>query len=77
MDPIEMLKARMVGKSLRAIAREIGCSAPYVSDVLKGYRPAGPKVLAFLGLEKIKSEVFYRKTNGHAKPKRGHADRAQ
>ena len=61
MNPVEMLKERMGDRSLRALAREIPCSAPYLSDVLNGNRAAGPLILAFLGLEKQRPEVAYKK----------------
>ena len=61
MNPVEMLKERMGTRSLRALAREIPCSAPYLSDILNGNRQAGPKILDFLGLEKRKPEVTYKK----------------
>ncbi len=41
-------------KSLRAYAREIGVSAPYLSDVLRGNRNPGPKILKFFGLQQTK-----------------------
>jgi hypothetical protein len=61
MDPIALLKQRQGNRSLRALAREIPCSAPYLSDVYNGNRLAGPKLLRFLGIEK---EVTFRKVNG-------------
>jgi len=41
-------------RSLRAYAKEIGVSAPYLSDVLRGNRNAGPKILRFFGLQQRK-----------------------
>ena len=39
--------------SLRSLARRMGCSAPFVSDVLRGNRePSGP-ILTFLNLERV------------------------
>lgn len=35
--------------SLRAYARKIGVSAPYLSDVLRGRRSPGPRLLTPLG----------------------------
>jgi hypothetical protein len=61
MEPIELLKERMKGRSMRALAREIPCSAPYLSDVLNGNRPAGPKILHYLGLERLHRPVLYKK----------------
>jgi len=48
-EPIEMIRG-MPG-SLRAKAKALGVSAPYLSDLLKGHRQPGPKLLAALGLE--------------------------
>jgi hypothetical protein len=69
MEPIELLRDRMKGRSLRALAREIPCSAPYLSDILNGNRAAGPKILAFLGLTKVETPVTYMKVNGNGKHK--------
>lgn len=70
MDPIALLKERMAGRSLRALAREIDCSAPYLSDIFNGNRKAGPKILRYLGIEQIKAQVSYRKINGTGNAKR-------
>jgi transcriptional regulator with XRE-family HTH domain len=59
MDPIELLESRKDGKSLRKLAGEIGISATYLHEILKGQKPVGPKVLAWLGLERM--PVSYRK----------------
>lgn len=36
--------------SQKAVAAAIGISAPYLSDVLKGYRAPGKSILRFYGL---------------------------
>lgn len=59
MDPIALLLSRKTG-SLRALAREIPCSAPYLSDIFKGRRQPGPKILSYLGIEK-QSHYNYQK----------------
>lgn len=38
---------------VRALARKWRLSAPYISDVLRGRRDPGPKVLKKLGLRKV------------------------
>lgn len=43
--------------SLRQWARDVGLSAPYVSDVLSGRRDPGPKVLTVLKIEKVPQEA--------------------
>lgn len=62
MNPVELLRKRMEGRSLRALAREIPCSAPYLSDIFNGNRPAGPKILKYLGIEK--AITYKRAKNG-------------
>jgi len=62
-DPIKMLYARKGNKSLRKLAAELGISAPYLSDIFKGQRTVGPKVLKALGLERS-TKVTYRNANG-------------
>jgi transcriptional regulator with XRE-family HTH domain len=51
-DPVKLLQGKMAGRSLRALAREIGCSPAYLSDIMRGNRSPGPKILAFLGLSR-------------------------
>jgi transcriptional regulator with XRE-family HTH domain len=48
-EPLTMIQA-MPG-SLRAKAKALGVSAGYLSDLLKGHRKPGPKLLGALGLE--------------------------
>jgi hypothetical protein len=52
------------------LAKQIGCSEALLSFVLTGKRLAGPTILKFLGLERVKTEVTYRKRNGSGKGKR-------
>ena len=60
-DPIKMLAARMTGRSLRSVAREIPCSAAYLSDIMLGKRNPGPRVLDYLGLNRdVDKSVTYR-----------------
>jgi transcriptional regulator with XRE-family HTH domain len=63
MDPIAEISKRLdKGESLRAVARSLGVSAPYLSDIMLGRRQPGPKVLAALGIErKIVTNVTYRR----------------
>lgn len=60
MNPIQMLERRMQGRTLRALAKELGISAPYLSDIMNGNRSPGPKVLKALGLER-ETVTRYRK----------------
>jgi hypothetical protein len=71
---IEKLREAQGGDSLRIFGERIRASAPYLSDIYLGRRTPGPKILSFLGLEKIQmrvSEPKYRKArkslNGGAK----------
>ncbi len=50
---IEVLKSEVqrLG-SQKALAAKMGISLPYLSDIIQGRREPGPKVLAYLGLER-------------------------
>ena len=51
----------MTGRSLRSVAREIPCSAAYLSDIMLGKRNPGPRVLDYLGLDRaVDKSVTYR-----------------
>ena len=39
--------------SQRALAKELGVSEPYLSDVIRGRREPGPKLLKARGLERV------------------------
>jgi hypothetical protein len=57
-----LLKKRQGDSSLRALARTIDCSPAYLSDIYKGKRSPGPKILKFLGLVKtVQFKVQYEK----------------
>ncbi len=57
------------GGNQAAAAREFfHCSGAYLSDVLKGKRDPGPKILAPLGYVAVDTPQQYRKTNGKKKP---------
>ena len=50
---------KMVGAStMTAVAKEAGVSIVYISEILSGRRPLGPKVAEFLGYER---KVIYLK----------------
>lgn len=62
MDPIIELRKRIDRASLRAVAKELGISAPYLSDIMREQRKPGPKVLNALGIERqSETTVTYRK----------------
>jgi len=52
------LAVKAAGSNQSALAKEIGISAQYLSDVLRGNRNPGKKILDFLGIEKV---VIYRR----------------
>jgi transcriptional regulator with XRE-family HTH domain len=54
-EVLEMLRRKQGKRSLRAFARDIGVSAPYLSDVLRGNRDPGPTLLKVLGLERVRT----------------------
>jgi transcriptional regulator with XRE-family HTH domain len=58
MDPIKILKARIAKQSGSAVAKELGVSPAYLSDVMRGKREPGPKILEPLGLVRV---VTYRR----------------
>lgn len=51
-DIVRLLQQKQSDRSLRSFAGVIGCSASYLSDIYLGHREPGPKIAAFLGLEK-------------------------
>jgi transcriptional regulator with XRE-family HTH domain len=59
-EPLAALRRMLKTSTQSQIARRLMVSRQYVSDVLKGRRQAGPKLLAALGLERAVT-VKYRK----------------
>lgn len=47
--------------STRAFAKDVGCSAAYLSDFYAGNRGAGPKLLRYLGVIKQSTYLKWRK----------------
>lgn len=59
---IALLKARQKGRSASDLAKEIGVSKAYLSDLFTNRRNPGPKILDYLGLvAEVKTQVIYRK----------------
>ena len=50
-----------VSGSQKAFAKKVGISEQYLSDILKGRRESGAKVLKYFGLERV---VGYRRIDG-------------
>ena len=60
-DLVDLLRAKCEGKTQAALAKEIGVSAPYVSDIFNGRRnPDSPSILRYLGLSKNVEYRFHR-----------------
>ena len=55
----ELLKRKQGDRSLRSFAVQIGVSAAYLSDIYRGNREPGPKILKLLKVRKIKT-ISYR-----------------
>ncbi|KQP79202.1 hypothetical protein ASF57_18535 [Methylobacterium sp. Leaf117] len=52
-DPVELLRVAIdVEGSASAVARRLGLSPAYILDVRNGNRPASPRLLAAMGLER-------------------------
>ena len=62
-----MLKEVQGERTLRELADQVGCSQTLLSFVLNRKRDAGPKILRFLGLERVRPPVSYRKRGRKAK----------
>ena len=54
-DVMDLLMRRQGDRSLREFAVEVGCSAAYLSDLYRGYREPGRKIMRYLGLAKRRS----------------------
>jgi hypothetical protein len=70
-----MLEELKGERTLRELADQVGCSQTLLSFVLNRKRDAGPKILKFLGLERVKPQVSYRKRNGRSRKNGSSHDR--
>jgi len=57
-EVLKLLHKRLRNKTQKALAEELGVSAPYLGDVLAGKRQPGPSLLRSL---RLKREFVYRK----------------
>ena len=57
LDPASILTEMCAKESQNYVARVLGVTPSYISDVRKGVRTAGPKLLAALGLRRVVSYV--------------------
>lgn len=65
-DPLvrEELDRIREGRSWRELSKELGISAAYLSDIVRGNRAAGPRVLDQLGLQRtitVKTKITYKR----------------
>ena len=61
-EAVSLLRKRVVQRGAQAaLAKELGVSQAYISDVLAGHRNPGPTILKSLGLTKV---VRYEKEKG-------------
>lgn len=56
--PRRRLQQLCRGRTRQALADEIGVSRPFLAEVMDGVKPPGPRLLAYLGLERY---VAYRR----------------
>lgn len=56
-DPLQMLNAQLKKSTQRDLAKRIGISPQYLSEILNRGKPPPEKVLDYLGLEEI---IVYR-----------------
>ena len=54
----ELIRKKQGKRSLRSFATAIGLSAAYLSDVLRGNREPGPKILGLLKLKRLRTTVY-------------------
>ena len=50
---LALLKRKLRGRSQKALAAELGITASYLCDILKGRREPGQSVLDALGMERV------------------------
>jgi transcriptional regulator with XRE-family HTH domain len=61
-NPVNLLKQRQGKRSLREFSKQVGVTAAYLSDLYRGNRDPGPRILEFLGLEReVKRAVAYKR----------------
>ena len=57
---ITILKGRQIGRTMSALAREIGVSPQHLWNVYREKKPPGPKVCRYLGIEKEEKYLMVR-----------------
>lgn len=54
-DVLDLLKTKQGERSLREFAEEVKCSPAYLSEIYRGTRQPGNKIMRFLGLTRRKT----------------------
>lgn len=60
-DVIGLMKRKQGNRTMRGFSRDLGLSVAYLSDFYHGRRLPGPKILNHLGMDKVETELMYRK----------------
>lgn len=58
-DVVDLLISRRGDKSWSEFAKEIPITRQHMSDILRGHRGVGPRVLKFLGLRRVAVATVY------------------
>jgi transcriptional regulator with XRE-family HTH domain len=54
-EVLQLIRFSQGDRSLREFAKEVGVSAAYLSDILRGNRSPGEKILKFFKLKKART----------------------
>ena len=60
-DVIGLMKRKQGTRTMRGFSRDLGLSVAYLSDFYHGRRMPGPAILKHLGVEKVETELMYRR----------------
>jgi len=61
-NPRKEIQKRLETTSMRKLAKELGVSATYISDVMAGHLEPGPGILEPMGIEAVvRVKKFYRR----------------
>ncbi len=52
LNPVVELRSRLVSRTQQSLAEELGFGRAYIANVLGGRKPASPRLLDALGLER-------------------------
>lgn len=56
-DIVRELKKKQAGRTVQALADEVGVTRPYLHEVLAGNRPPAKKVLQYLGIVRERTVI--------------------